>query len=302
MSGRATWPRPLIAPAELAARLDAPELRLIECGVVYRALPDRSDFQAESAQPLYDRGHLPEAVFADPMGELSDPASGLRFTMPPPERVARAFGRLGVGPGAFVVLYCRDHNVFAARLWWMLRAIGFDDAAVLDGGFVRWAAEGRPVTTAARRHRPASLEPRPRPDLFVGKAAVRAALGDPRVVLVNALSAAQHEGRGGVTYGRPGRIAGSVSVPARSLTDPVTHAYLPPDRLRTAFETAGILRPGGDASGQRTVAYCGAGIAASSDAFVLTLLGAGDVAVYDGSLEEWARDPTCPMDAGQAGP
>ena len=302
MSMGTDWPRPLIAPAELAARLDAPELRLIECSVVHTPLPDSSDFRAESARPLYDAGHLPGAVFVDPITELSDPASGLRYTMPSPGRVAETFGRLGVGPGAFVVLYCRDHNVFAARLWWMLRAIGWDEAAVLNGGFAHWTAEGRRLTTEARRHPPARLEPHPRPGLFVGKAAVRAALGDPGVILVNALRTEQHEGRGGVTYGRPGRIPGSLSVPARSLTDPVTHAYLPPDRLRAALEAAGVLRPGGaGGADRRAVTYCGAGIAASSDAFVLTLLGAGAVAVYDGSLEEWSRDPACPMESGPAG-
>ena len=297
----AAWPRPLISPAELAARLDRPELRLIECGVVSHALPDRSDFKVESTQPLYAAGHIPGAVFADPSGALSDRASGLRFTMPDPPSAARAFADLGVGDGTFVVLYCRDHNVFAARLWWMLRAIGFDDAAVLDGGFVRWVHEGRHVTTEAPRRPPGRLEPRPRPGLFVGKGTVRAAIADPRIALVNALSAEQHAGRGGVTYGRPGRIPGSVLVPARSLTDPVTHAFLPAARLHAAFEAAGVLRRG--AAGDRpVVTYCGAGIAASSDAFVLTLLGARDVAVYDGSLEEWARDPSCPMEFGPGGP
>jgi thiosulfate/3-mercaptopyruvate sulfurtransferase len=298
----AGWPRPLIAPGELAERLDAPELRLIECGVVYRPLPDRSDFRAESTRSLYDAGHLPGAVFVDPIAELSDPASGLRFTMPTPARVAEAFGRVGLGPGTFAVLYCRDHNVFAARLWWMLRAIGWDDASVLDGGYVHWVAEGRPVTSAVRVHSPARLAPRPRAGLFVDKAGIRSALGDPRVVLVNALSTEQHEGRGGVTYGRPGRIAGSVSVPARSLTDPVTHAYLPLDRIRAKLEAARALGPGRAGDGRRAIAYCGAGIAASSDALALTLLGVTDVAVYDGSLEEWARDPDAPMESGPAAP
>jgi thiosulfate/3-mercaptopyruvate sulfurtransferase len=263
-------------------------------------MPDRSDFRAETARPLYDAGHLPGAVFADPIAELSDPASGLRFTMPSPARVAEAFGRHGVGPGTFAVLYCRDHNIFAARLWWMLRSIGWDEAAVLDGGFVRWVGEGRPTTTTVRRHSPARLEPRPRPGLFVDKVAVRQAQGDARVVVVNALSTEQHEGRGGVTYGRPGRIAGSVSVPARALTDPVTHAYLPAARIRAVLEAAGVFRPGGGAGGRRAVTYCGAGIAAASDALLLTLLGMDDVAVYDGSLEEWARDPASPMESGPA--
>ena len=159
--------------------------------------------------------------------------------MPDPASLAGPSAGSASGDGAFVVLYCRDHNVFAARLWWMLRAIGFDDAAVLDGGFARWTSEGRPVTTDVPRPAPARLEPRPRPGVFVEKATVRAALADSRVALVNALSAEQHAGRGGVTYGRPGRIPGSVSVPARSLTDPVTHAFLPPDA------PAGDLRGGG---------------------------------------------------------
>jgi thiosulfate/3-mercaptopyruvate sulfurtransferase len=192
--------------------------------------------------------------------------------------------------------------VFAARLWWMLRAIGWDDASVLDGGYVHWVAEGRPVTSAVRVHSPARLAPRPRAGLFVDKAGIRSALGDPRVVLVNALSTEQHEGRGGVTYGRPGRIAGSVSVPARSLTDPVTHAYLPLDSIRAKLEAARALGPGRAGDGRRAIAYCGAGIAASSDALALTLLGVTDVAVYDGSLEEWARDPDAPMESGPAAP
>ena len=294
------WPWPLISPADLSERIHAPELRLIECSTATRPLPDRSDFWVESGRPLYDAGHLPGAVFVDPVAELSDPASRLRFTMPMPARVAEAFGRAGIGPGTFAVLYCRDHNVFAARLWWMLRTIGWDDASVLDGGFVRWAAEGRPVTTDVQLHPPLRLEPRVRPGLFVDKAAVHSALGDPRIVVMNALSTEQHEGRGGVTYGRPGRIAGSISVPARSLTDPVTHAYLHLEEIRTRLEAAGVLRRGVGSGGRRAVTYCGAGIAASSDALVLTLLGLADVAVYDGSLEEWARDPEAPMESGPA--
>ena len=137
--------------------------------------------------------------------------------MPESARLAEAFGRLGVGPGAFAVLYRRDHNVFAARLWWMLRAIGFDDAAVLDGGLARWMKEGRPVTGDVPRRAPARLEPRPRPGFFVGKTAVRAALDDPGVVLVNALSAEQHTGRGGV---RPTGVRGGSREACRSRPAP----------------------------------------------------------------------------------
>jgi thiosulfate/3-mercaptopyruvate sulfurtransferase len=95
-----------------------------------------------------------------------------------------------------------------------------------------------------------------------------------------------------VTYGRPGRIAGSTNVEARSLVDPATHAYLAPDALRAKFAAAGVL------AAERVITYCGGGIAASSDAFVLTLLGHDGVAVYDASLSEWAADSSLPMETG----
>ena len=110
--------------------------------------------------------------------------------------------------------------------------------------------------------------------------------------MLNALTDEQHRGTGGVTYGRPGRIAGSTNVPARELVDPDTHAYLPIEVLRAKFAAAGAL----DAS--RVVTYCGGGIAASSDAFVLVLLGHPDVALYDASLSEWASDASLPMETG----
>ena len=111
--------------------------------------------------------------------------------------------------------------------------------------------------------------------------------------MLNALTDEQHRGTGGVTYGRPGRIAGSTNVPARELVDPETHAYLPLDVLRAKFAAAGAL------DAKRVVTYCGGGIAASSDAFVLVLLGHPGVALYDASLSEWAADPALPMETGE---
>ena len=107
---------------------------------------------------------------------------------------------------------------------------------------------------------------------------------------MNALTEEQHRGTGGVTYGRPGRIAGSRNVPARSLVDPQTHAYLSEEELRAKVTGPGALQA------DQVITYCGGGIAASSVAFVLALLGHERVAVYDASLSEWAADPTLPME------
>jgi thiosulfate/3-mercaptopyruvate sulfurtransferase len=287
------WPRPLIETSELASRLADPRLRLFECSTVLTPLADNSGYEAESGRTLYEAGHVPGAAFVDLLSELSDTTSPLRFTMPTPDQLAAALGRAGVGPGTFVVAYCRSHNTMAARLWWMLRAIGFDDAAVLNGGWKKWTSEGRPTNTETMSYAPTTLVARPRTGLFVGKDAVLAAIRDPQTLIINALTREQHEGRGGIHYGRPGHIASSRCVPARELTDPVTQAYLPRGRLREIFAEAGAL----DETGPRhVITYCGGGIAASSDALVLTVLGAADVAVYDNSLSEWARDPSLPME------
>lgn len=284
-------PQFLVETGWLAQHLDDPSVRVLECTVILHPDPDRG-YRVESGRAAWEAGHIPGSGFADLPQDLSDPDSALRFMMPPADRFAAGMSRYGVGDGVRVVLYDRAQNMWAARVWWMLRAFGFDDAAVLDGGWRKWTLDGRPISSAPDAPRPARFVARPRPGLFVGKEAVLGTLGDRAACVVNALTEEQHRGTGGVTYGRPGRIAGSANVPARAIVDPKTHAYLPPDELRKRFAQAGVLDAG------RVVTYCGGGIAASSDAFVLFLLGHDDVAVYDASLSEWANDPSLPMETG----
>ena len=281
---------PLVETDWLATHLDDPAVRVLECTVILHQ--EGHGFRAESGRAQWAAGHLPGSGFADLTGDLSDRASALRFMMPPAAQFADAMSRLGVGEGVRVVLYDRAVNMWAARVWWMLRAVGFDDAAVLNGGWRKWTIEGRPVSTEPDAARPRRFTVRPRPDLFTDKSGVFAGLGDRATCVLNALTDEQHRGTGGATYGRPGRIAGSVNVPARELVDPKTHAYLDAETLRRRFAASGALDAG------RVITYCGGGIAASSAAFVLTLLGKEEVSVYDASLSEWAADPTLPMETG----
>ena len=283
---------PLVGTDWLAAHLGDPGIRTLECTVYLHPADVPGGFRVESGRGKWSEGHIPGAGFADLQDDLSARGTSLRFMMPPADQFAEAMSRYGVGEGVRVILYDRAVNMWAARVWWMLRAFGFDDAAVLNGGFKKWTREGRPVATddgAAPRRR---FTARPRPELIADKSGVLGALDDDRACVLNALTDEQHRGTGGVTYARPGRIAGSTNVPARELVDPETHAYLPLDVLRAKFAAAGAL------DAKRVVTYCGAGIAASSDAFVLVLLGQSNVALYDASPSEWAADPSLPMQTG----
>jgi thiosulfate/3-mercaptopyruvate sulfurtransferase len=281
----------LIDTEELARRLGAPGLRVFDCTTYLRPRPE-GGYNAESGRANYDKGHIPGAAFLDLGGELSDPHSKLRFTLPPLDELTKTFAAKGIGHGTFVVLYSHATPTWASRIWWMLRAIGFDDAAILDGGLDKWKAENRPLQTEPETYPPATLTLHGRPEIFVDKNDIKAAIGKTGTLTLNALSHEQHRGTGGVVYGRPGRIAGSSCVPAASLFG-ADKTLKPIAELRQAF--AGV-----DAAPDKQVlVYCGGGIAASLDAFVLTaILGHKNVAVYDNSMQEWSNDPSLPMETG----
>jgi len=284
----------IVSSAWLAEHLDDPELRVFECTTYLDYLPPGQDapYRVVSGLADYQRGHIAGAGFLDIQNELSDPtsASHLRFTMLSPDRLAAVLGRRGIGDRSRVVLYARDRQVWATRVWWMLRSIGFDAVAVLDGGWEKWVREGRSTSADATVFAPATLTPRPRPGVFVDKEAVVASMDDPDTCLINALASDLHSGEN-PRYGRPGRIPGSVNVPSASLVDPDSHTFLSATEAAAAFQ-----RVGADPS-RRTVVYCGGGIAATLDAFLLHQLGYEDVSVYDASMSEWARDEALPMES-----
>jgi thiosulfate/3-mercaptopyruvate sulfurtransferase len=275
-------PQFLVESDWLEARLDDPELRILDCMVFVHAAG------LESGREKWTEGHIPGSGFADLVTELSNPDRPIPLMMPSEEQFAAAMSRYGVGEGTRVVLYDAGRNMWAARLWWMLRAFSFDNAVVLNGGWRKWTLEGRPVSTEPPTHPQGDFIARPRPELIAGKEEVLAAIEDDDSCLIDALRQTEYSGKVAF-YGRPGHIPTSVNVAARSLVDRDSQAYSPEARLREIFADAGAL------SGGRVIAYCGAGIAASSVALILTMLGVENVAVYDGSLLEWAPDPSLPM-------
>ncbi|WP_214105800.1 sulfurtransferase [Acrocarpospora catenulata] len=284
--------RPLVDPAWLAERATRPGLVVLDATVALAAPRHDGDHRSSSGRDGWAREHIPGSVHADLLHDLSDPGSPVHFARPAPAVLAERLGGLGVTDGTTVVVYDTAGGLWAARLWWLLRWIGVD-VHVLDGGLRAWRDAGLPTeaglaTTTTTT--PGSLTPRPRDGYWVGKDdLVSWSEGTVAATVVCALSPEAFRGEVPSRYARRGHIPGSANVPARGLTGP-DGRYLPIAELRTATTDLG--------DGPIWV-YCGGGISAASLALALTLLGRDDVAVYDGSLEEWAADPALPLTVGE---
>jgi thiosulfate/3-mercaptopyruvate sulfurtransferase len=282
--------RGLVSTDWLAEHLEDPDLRVFDVTVHLRPSPS-GPYRIESGRADYEAAHIPGAAFLDRPGELSDAASPLPFTMPAVDGLAAALGDAGIGPETRVVAYTTASPMWATRLWWMLRSCGFENAAVLDGGVAKWRAQGRPVEAGERRYAPTRLTLTPRPGAWADKQAVLAAIGDGAVCTINALSPSAHSGESPLNYGRKGHITGSRNVPYATLLNE-DGTWRHDEDLRAQFEPAGALERA------RAICYCGGGISATMAALALTRLGHPHVAVYDGSLSEWSRDPAAPMETG----
>jgi thiosulfate/3-mercaptopyruvate sulfurtransferase len=285
----------LITTAELAGLLDHPDLRLFDCttyleyqpagsGVPYIAVPGRHTFEA---------GHIPGADFLDLQGEFSDRNTELHFMMPAATQMEAAFGRHGIGANSRIVLYSIGTAQWATRFWWMLRSLGFEYLSVLDGGLDKWKAEGRAVETGpAKGYPPATFTAKPQAGYFVDSRETLKASTDRGTVVVNALNPQLHKGLEPSRYGRPGHIPGSVNVSAATLFDPQSKTFIPLAEAEAKFAAQGITKD------KRVVAYCGGGISATIDLFLLCRLGYENITLYDGSMGEWAKDESLPIETG----
>ena len=291
MSGR----NGLISTEELADILGQSGLRLFDCTTYLEPAPEGSSqpYLAVPGRHTFEAGHIPGADFLDLQDEFSDSGTTLRFMMPDVAHLERAFGRHGVSNESRVVLYSIGTPMWATRFWWMLASLGFENAAVLDGGLDKWKLEGRPLETgAAKGYKPASFAARPRDGFIVDKHQTLAATGEQGTVVVNALGPQFHRGLEPSRYGRPGRVPGSCNVSAATLLDPATKAFIPLAEAEAKFQAQGITKD------KRVVAYCGGGISATVDLFLLHQLGYDNLTLYDGSMGEWAKDASLPIETG----
>lgn len=266
----------------LSTHLDAPDIVVLDCSVVIDMGAD--GMTMSSGRDPFDERHIPGAGFADLIVELSDTDQPIGFAVPTPDDFCAAMGRLGVGDRSQVVLYDASGAMWAARVWWMLRWIGFDNAAILDGGLAAWVHAGLPVSSEVTAASHQVLTPRPRAELIADRDEVLTSIGDRAVRLIDTLPGAHFRGEMAL-YERPGHIPGAESIPMFEAVDARGRVATP----------AEVRATHGDDRDQRAIAYCGGGIAASLTAFAMVRAGYSDVAVYAASLQEWAADPELPL-------
>jgi thiosulfate/3-mercaptopyruvate sulfurtransferase len=285
-------PNALIGTEELAAALGEPNLRIYDCTTYLEPAPPGSDdpYLVVPGRRTFEEAHIPGADFLDLQGEFSDTTTRLRFMMAPTAQLEEAFARHGLARGSRVVLYSIGTMMWATRFWWMLKSLGFDDAAVLNGGFDAWKADGRTTESGpARGYPPGDFRAAPRPGFFVDKQHVLTATRRPDTAIVNALGPQFHKGLEPSRYGRPGRVPGSVNVPAATLVDEKKKFVALAD-AQTSFNAQGVGKD------KRVICYCGGGISATIDLFLLHQLGYEHLTLYDGSMGEWAKDPSVPIE------
>ena len=274
-------PELITTPEWLSEQLGRPDLRILDV----RWRPD------DTGPTVFAAGHIPGAVYIDWRKDLieaaEDGAPGLRLAGP--DQVAEALGRVGIGDGTSLVIYVDTLGLYAARVWWSLRVYGYESARILDGGMRAWTAARRPLSHASYPAAAATFTPRANPRLRLTTADVRALLGSPDVLILDARAAAEYRGLEGNAR-RLGHIPGALNVPVGAM-----HT-LGNQTLRDATDLKEMILKANVPRGRRIIAYDGSGVAAARLAFVLALLGYDDVAVYDGGWSEWGDRLDLPVD------
>ncbi|MHB8328498.1 MAG: sulfurtransferase [Acidimicrobiales bacterium] len=283
-------PEALASPEWLADHLDDPAVRVVDARFDIRATADGA-LVPVAERDAYLEAHIPGALFVDVMSDLSDPDDPV--VVATSEQFEALMGRLGIGDDSTVVVYDDKGGTWAARLWWALRYYGHEAVKLLDGGFTRWQAEGRPTEHRVPEPSPEVFRASVRPDLRVDADQVMAAIGRDDICIVDALPEAFFTGRARLYPShRAGHIPTAHNVPAPAHIDPSRQTMLPATELARLWGRVG-LEPS-----RRVITYCGGGVFGAFALFALYLMGHENAALYDASWMEWGADPDRPVEVG----
>jgi thiosulfate/3-mercaptopyruvate sulfurtransferase len=306
----------LVEPQWLEEHLGDPGIRIIDLRtwpilVKAKVAAEMGENIWQTVEEDYLDGHIPGAVLMDPVGDMVDLSMEDIALIASPQRFTDALNRVGIGNDTLVIVY--DDSplpIPAARFWWTLRYYGHTRSRVLAGGFLQWKMENRPLSTS--RENPgrsrSPFAPRIQPELRSPKEVVFASLRDPGVVIVDTMDHEYFIGSSPYPWSvRPGRIPGAICLPwpalgmgfekaisseakMETMTGLEALPFLPAEKLRALFAEAGVR------SDHRIITYCGRGYAAPTVLLGMKLVGFQNVAVYDGGIAEWTRDPELPLE------
>jgi thiosulfate/3-mercaptopyruvate sulfurtransferase len=273
----------LVDVATLAAHLNDPKWLIVDC---------RFDLANPSAgENAFNAGHVPGATYAHLDRDLSSPitpATG-RHPLPDPQVFAATLSRWGVTPGTQVIAYDADNGMYAARLWWLLRWVGHDAVAVLDGGFKAWTGAGQPTSSASANRKAATFVARPNRSMWVEANDVGRAAMDPSSRVLDARAPERYRGLVEPLDTVAGHVPGAVNHPfATNLASDGRFTGAVELRKRFDASQAGV-------ADERTIAMCGSGVTACHLLLAMAIAGKRGAKLYAGSWSEWIRDPSRPI-------
>ncbi len=278
----------LISAKELAGTRLSPDWAIVDCRFLLR--------DSERGRHDYEQAHIPGAVYAHLNEDLSGdivPGKTGRHPLPSVEKLARTLSNWGIDSAVQVVAYDdRDGSMAAARLWWLLRWLGHDAVAVLDGGWQQWRQAGYPVASGVESRAPRTFLPQVRGELAVTAEDVLAMAHRPDLRLIDARSGERFRGEQEPIDPVAGHIPGAVSAPYTEMLD-AEGRFLPAQALRTHFQQ--VL---GDTPPDQAVFYCGSGVTAAHELLALAHAGLGTGRLYAGSWSDWITDPSRPRATG----